>query len=78
MEPLNGIFMFQIKGCKWDFVDIKSVMHTEILFCMYIHLVGSSPLKQGKSRFEQQKILEEENPVSAEEFGFPLLCIVEC
>jgi len=24
-EPLKG-FMFQMKGCKWDFVDIKSIM----------------------------------------------------
>ena len=32
MEPLKGV-MFQMKGCKWDFIDIKSVMQTEILFC---------------------------------------------
>ena len=31
-EPLKG-FMFQTKGCKWDFIDIKSVMQIEILFC---------------------------------------------
>ena len=30
-KPLKG-FMFQMKGCKWDFIDIKSVMQTEILF----------------------------------------------
>ena len=30
-KPLKG-FMFQMKGCKWDFVDIKHVMQTEILF----------------------------------------------
>ena len=30
-QPLKG-FMLQIKACKWDFVDIKSVMEAEILF----------------------------------------------
>ena len=30
-EPLKG-FMFQMKGCEWDFIDIKSVMQTKILF----------------------------------------------
>ena len=30
-KPLKG-FMFQMKGCKWDFIDIKNVMQTEILF----------------------------------------------
>ena len=32
-EPLKG-FMFQMKGCRWYFVDIKSGMQTEILFCL--------------------------------------------
>ena len=31
MEPLK-CFMFQMKGCKGDFIEIKSVMQTEILF----------------------------------------------
>ena len=31
MEPLKG-FMFQMKGCEWDFIDIKYVMQTKILF----------------------------------------------
>ena len=30
-EPLKG-FTFQMKGCKWDFGDIKSVMHIKLLF----------------------------------------------
>ena len=30
-EPLK-CFMFQMKGCKGDFIEIKSVMQTEILF----------------------------------------------
>ena len=31
MIPLKS-FLFQMKGGKWNFVDIKSIMKTEILF----------------------------------------------
>ena len=31
-KPLK-CFMFQMKGCKGEFIDIKSVMQNEILFC---------------------------------------------
>ena len=31
--PLKS-FMFQMKGGKWNLVDIKSIMKAEILFCM--------------------------------------------
>ena len=30
-EPLKG-FAFQMKGGKWDFGDIKSVVHIKVLF----------------------------------------------
>ena len=31
-KPLKG-FMLQMKGSKWEFIDIKSVIQTEILVC---------------------------------------------
>ena len=76
-EPLK-CFMFQIKGCKWEFIDIKSVMQTEILFYPINHPVGSSPLKRGKSSLGPWKLLDDENLVSVEDSGCHRLLMAKC
>ena len=60
-EPLKG-FMFQMKGCKQEFVDIKSVMQTKILFC---HVYPSNhiiTIEARKIKFRPTKIVGRREP----------------
>ena len=69
--------MFRMKGCKWDFIDIKIVMQSDILFFPVNPSSWIITLKRGKSSFGPRKFLEEENPVFAEDVGYRRLFMGE-
>jgi len=60
-EPLKG-FMFQMKGGKWDFVDIKSIMQTEILFCSVYPSSRIITIEARKIKLQPTKIVERRKP----------------
>jgi len=61
MEPLKG-FMFQIKGCKGDFVDLKSIMQTKILFRLVYPSNWIITIKGRKIKLRPTKIVGRREP----------------
>ena len=60
-EPLKG-FMFQTKGMKWDFVDIKSVMQTKIFVYPVYPSNRIITIEASKIKFRTTKIARKREP----------------